>query len=140
MFACTGGLAGLCQILILAWLVARGWQPVEANMIAFMGGAQVNFVLSAVFTWGDTARGVWSRRWLLYHGAVFATAPLNALAFSVVRHVAPLPLAAVAGIAVAGVANYFLGDRLVFAAPRLTGMADRSTRPAPIEQAQEGAC
>src|SRR5690242_12470921 len=68
-FALTGGLAGLCQLALLSALTRRGWAPDVANVVAFLLAAQLNFVLSATFTWRDRlARAAsWRavrRRWL----------------------------------------------------------------------------
>ena len=117
-FALTGGLAGLLQLGLLALLTGRGWPTAPANAVAFLLAAQVNFALSSLFTWRDRQRTapLW-RRWLAFHGAIVATALVNQSVFLVARTVLPALVASAAGIAVAAVGNYLLGDRLVFRTP-----------------------
>ncbi len=114
-FALTGGLAGLLQLVLLAFLTRRGWPALPSNVIAFLLAAQVNFALSSLFTWRDrrTAAPVW-RRWLVFHASIAAMAVVNQLVFVVARALLPTLMAAAAGIAVAAVGNFLLGDRLVF--------------------------
>jgi putative flippase GtrA len=114
-FALTGGLAGLLQLGLLALLVGRGWPSALANALAFLLAAQVNFALSSLFTWRDRRRTapLW-RRWLAFHGAIAAMALVNQSVFLAARTVLPALVASAAGIAVAAVGNYLLGDRLVF--------------------------
>ena len=45
-FVFTGGLCGLIQLVLFAFLVHNGWLPLIANTVAFLLSAQVNFVLS----------------------------------------------------------------------------------------------
>ena len=116
-FALTGGLAGLLQLGLLALLVGRGWPSAPANAVAFLLAAQVNFAVSSLFTWRDRRRTapLW-RRWLAFHGAIAATALVNQSVFLATRTALPALMASAAGIAVAAVGNYLLGDRLVFRA------------------------
>lgn len=116
-FALTGGLAGLVQLGLLAALADHGWRPWIANLAAFLLAAQLNFALSTLYTWRDR-RGtdvLW-RRWLLFHGSISGMAVLNIAVYTVARTVLPYLLASAAGIAVAAVGNFLLGDRLVFRA------------------------
>ncbi len=85
-FALTGGLAGLLQLVLLAFLTRRGWPELPSNVIAFLLAAQVNFALSSLFTWRDrrTAAPVW-RRWLVFHASIAAMAVVNQLVFVVAR-------------------------------------------------------
>jgi putative flippase GtrA len=132
-FALTGGLAGLLQLGLLALLTGRRWPAAPANAVAFLLAAQVNFALSSLFTWRDRRRtaSLW-RRWLAFHGAIAAMALVNQGVFLAMRTVLPALAAAAAGIAVAALGNYLLGDRLVFRARGATardGCADgRHTR------------
>src|SRR5947209_4027359 len=114
-FALTGGLAGLLQLGLLALLTGRGWPAALANAVAFLLAAQVNFALSSLFTWRDRRRmaPLW-RRWLAFHGAIAAMALVNQSVFLAARTALPALVASAAGIAVAAVGNYLLGDRLVF--------------------------
>jgi putative flippase GtrA len=114
-FAVTGGLAGLLQLGLLALLVGRGWPAAPANAVAFLLAAQLNFAVSSLFTWRDRRRTapLW-RRWLAFHGAIAAMALVNQSVFLAARTALPALVASAAGIAVAAVGNYLLGDRLVF--------------------------
>jgi putative flippase GtrA len=127
-FALTGGLAGLLQLGLLALLVGRGWPAVPANAVAFLLAAQLNFAVSSLFTWRDRQGTVplW-RRWLAFHGAIAAMALVNQGVFLAARTALPTLAASAAGIAVAAVGNYLLGDRLVF---RARGAAARDGRGA----------
>jgi putative flippase GtrA len=114
-FALTGGLAGLLQLGLLALLLGHGWPSAPANTVAFLLAAQVNFAVSSLFTWRDRRRtGPLWRRWLAFHGAIAAMALVNQGVFLATRTVLPALAASAAGIAVAAVGNYLLGDRLVF--------------------------
>src|SRR5436309_13396580 len=114
-FALTGGLAGLLQLGLLALLTGRGWPTAPANAVAFLLAAQVNFALSSLFTWRDRRRTapLW-RPWLAFHGAIVAMALVNQSVFLAAWTALPALVASAAGIAVAAVGNYLLGDRLLF--------------------------
>lgn len=114
-FALTGGLCGLLQLGLLALLVGRGWPAAAANVVAFALAAQLNFGLSSVFTWRDRPMDrPWWRRWLAFHAAIATMAVVNQGAFLAARTVLPPLVAAAAGIAVAALGNYLVGDRVVF--------------------------
>jgi len=114
-FAVVGGTAGVIQLTLLALLERHGWPALPANAVAFLCAAQVNFLLSATFTWGDRAHGVaLRRRWAAFHGSIAGMAVLNMLVFAVARTVWPSLVASGAGIVAAALGNFLLGDRLVF--------------------------
>jgi putative flippase GtrA len=118
-FGCTGGLAGAIQLMSLHLWVARGWDALVANIVAFLVAAQVNFLLSVTFTWADRRAIARShetllRRWVAFHGSITGTALLNQAAFAVDHVVLPTLLAASLGIAVAAVANFVMLDRFIF--------------------------
>lgn len=131
-FVAVGGLASALQVALLALLTRHGWDAIPANMVAFLLAAQVNFALSATFTWRDrgAVAPLW-RRWLLFHGSIAGTAALNQVVFLLARLALPAVLAAASGSAVAALGNYLLGDRLVFRRAR----EPREVEPA----AREGA-
>lgn len=123
-FMLTGCLAGLLQICVMEALTGRGWPSLAANIVAALCGAQLNFALSSVFTWRDRVpASVW-RRWLLYHGTIAGTMLLSMVSFGILSTVVPDEAASAAGIALGGVANFFLGDRLVFRLHVKSGAAD----------------
>ncbi len=116
-FVFTGGLCGLIQLLLFLLLTRAGWQPLLANSVAFLLSAQVNFLLSISFTWADrvqTERKNLLARWLAFHGSILGTALLNQLVFFLAHLLIPGQFAAIAGIAVAALANFILLDRRVF--------------------------
>jgi putative flippase GtrA len=111
----TGGTAGAVQLIVLVLLSRDGWRPIEANGVAFLLAAQVNFLLSTTFTWGDRRpAGPLGRRWLLFHASIALMAAANMGVFIVARALVPLEAASLAGIAAGALGNYLLGDRLVF--------------------------
>jgi putative flippase GtrA len=117
-FACTGLIAGVVQLALLHLWIARRWDGLLANTIAYLVSAQVNFILSATLIWGDRrdgSRGL-LRRWVGFHGAILGTAILNQAVF-VVADLALSPLIAAAfGIAATALVNFFVQDRLIFTA------------------------
>jgi putative flippase GtrA len=114
-FAGTGGIAGAIQVVLLALLIAHGWDALAANAVAFLLAAQVNFVLSRLFTWHDRQpSGSLGAAWLLFHGSIALTALLNMLTFAAARSIMPSLAASAAGIAVGALGNYFAGDWIVF--------------------------
>jgi putative flippase GtrA len=114
-FAATGGVAAALQIAILTFLTRHGWEPLPANAAAFFLAAQANFALSSALTWRDRFRRyALAQRWVMFHLAIASTAVLNLVTFELVRTLLPTPAAALTGIAVAGFANFLLGDRVVF--------------------------
>ena len=114
-FAITGGLAAVVQLLLLSLLTGHQWPALEANGVAFLLAAQFNFVVSNVFTWRDRpVSQSLARRWLAFHGSIASMAVINLLVFAIVRTALPDLLASAAGIGVASIGNFFIGDRLVF--------------------------
>ncbi len=128
-FAATGLTAGLAQLGLLALLTDLGWPDLAADVVAFVLAAQVNFALSARFTWRyrPDARPLW-RRWLAFHGAIVGMALVNLAVFALARTALPTVAASAAGIAAAATGNFVLGDRVVFRA-RNAGMGPTRARP-----------
>ena len=130
-FALTGGTAGVVQLVMLRCLEGVGVPGLLANGLGFLISAQVNFLLSQAFTWADrgldrAAGETLGRRWARYHVAIAGTALLNMLVFAVARMALPDLVASALGIGVAAVANFILGDRLVFHDREQRGEAARS--------------
>ena len=118
-FACTGGIAGIIQLALLHLWIARGWDAIVANPVAFLISAQLNFLLSATFIWGDrdggTRRGATLlRRWVAFHGSILGTALLNQAVFAVAQQAMPALIAAALGIGAGALVNFVVQDRLVF--------------------------
>jgi putative flippase GtrA len=121
-FAVTGAVAAILQLVILRAETWLGWDSLLANVAAFALAAQVNFVLSQQFTWRDRPAAqvvpfARLRRWLRFHAGICGTALLNLGVFAVSRTMLPTLLAALLGIAVAGIVNYLLADHFVFRPP-----------------------
>jgi putative flippase GtrA len=116
-FACTGGIAGLIQLGLLHLWIARGWDAIIANPVAYLISAQVNFLLSATFIWGDRRAGSRAllRRWVAFHGSILGTSLLNEAVFLIAQQALPALVAAGMGIAAGALVNFVVQDRLVFA-------------------------
>lgn len=119
-FAATGGICGVIQLAILFLLERAGWNSLLANATGFAISAQVNFLLSNHFIWGD--RGGYegglprlARRWVKFHGSIAGTALLNMAVFAAASTVVPSVIAGAIGIGVAAAVNFLIQDRLVFA-------------------------
>jgi putative flippase GtrA len=65
-----------------------------------------------------------TRRWFAFHCSIASMALVNMVAFAVARIVLPNVAAVAAGICVAAIGNFFIGDRLIFRSRR----DDRSRR------------
>jgi putative flippase GtrA len=130
-FVITGGLAGLLQLSLLKFLLDHGWNGLVANAMAFLLAAQLNFVLSSLFTWRDRLPGqAIGRRWLVFHASIATMAVVNMAVFAVARTVLPDLAASAFGICVAAIGNFFIGDRLVFRGRigRVTQIDDEQSR------------
>jgi putative flippase GtrA len=116
---CTGSLAALCQIALLALLTGHHWPPVPADIAALIFGAQVNFWLSYVFTWHDRrpprrAPILVLRWWAAYQVAASGAMVLNILIFLAAHSVLPTLVAALVGTNLTALVSFVLNDRLVF--------------------------
>jgi putative flippase GtrA len=130
-FVLTGGLAGFAQLILLTLFTDHGWHAIGANAVAFLLAAQLNFALSSIFTWPDrhTGQSI-RRRWLIFHGSIAGMAVVNMAVFAAMRLVLPDLAASAAGICVAAIGNFLIGDRLVFRAPAVG-------EPGPIRRARK---
>ncbi len=132
-FAITGGLAGAIQLALLLAFTRAGWPGLPANLAAFVLSAQLNFIMSGLFTWRDRLTALpWPRRWLFFHCSIASMAVLNMLVFALARLLLPDLAASALGIATAATGNFLLGDRVVF-------RARRQTQPAAAAADQEPA-
>ena len=117
-FIAVGGTCTYVQYLLLPQFDRVAPQAV-ANWLAFLVSAQLNFLLSYRFTWGDCIRkkgwafiGVW----LNYNSVVLLAALVNTAAFMVFRHVIPGPLfcAIIAATAVSTAGTYAANHFILF--------------------------
>jgi glycosyltransferase involved in cell wall biosynthesis/putative flippase GtrA len=90
----------LLQLLILEFLNHLSVDPVLANGIGFVVSAQVNFALSALFTWRDrkprlashakspkaATAGVWVARWAKFNITALGALIINEVVFTIALH------------------------------------------------------
>ncbi len=118
-FIITGGIAACVQLGFLHILTNYNVLPIVANAVAFLLSAQVNFLLSCLFTWQDrqplsSTKYALLRRWITFHGSVASTAILNTLVFAIAHQFVPTLLASATGIFVAAFVNFFMMNKLIF--------------------------
>ncbi|MBV9705890.1 MAG: GtrA family protein [Chloroflexi bacterium] len=118
-FICIGAIVALIQLSMLDLLIYQRWNPVLANIMAFVLAAQVNFLLSTLFTWRDRrlerARiKAFFMRWAAFHVSISGTAVLNFTVFLAARTIVPTLIASALGIMLAAVLNFAVLDRFVF--------------------------
>ncbi len=120
-FAVVGAACAGLQLLLLHVFVRSGMESVIGNGIAFVASAQVNFVLSAVFTWSDRghrpAAYGWTRRLARFNLAVAVGAAINEAVFLLADPAVHYLGASMLGIAAGASFNFVVGDRWVFASP-----------------------
>lgn len=134
-FVLVGGVCGALQLGLLALFLRWDLAPVAANVAAFLVSAQLNFALSARFTWHDraaTKRPAFGllHRWLAFHGSIAGTAVLNQIVFILGHAVVADLVAAGVGIGVAAIVNFVVQDQLVFRGRRGRADADAVAIPA----------
>ncbi|MEI6136913.1 MAG: GtrA family protein [Chloroflexota bacterium] len=116
-FALTGLICAALQLALVAAFEAAAVPGLAANALAFGLAAQLNFVLSSRFTWGDRARsGPLAWRWGAFLGAISGTAVLNMAVYALARPLVGDLEAAALGIAAAAIVNFVVGDRAIFRA------------------------
>src|SRR5262249_14095733 len=112
---------------VLYALTNLGWLPGVANAVALVLSSQVNFFLSATFTWRDRdaleRRGQRSRgttlvilgRWVRFMSGIAVTTLLNDGLFILLERTAlPVLVAAIISSGVIAIVNYLMIDRLIF--------------------------
>ena len=126
-FFLVGQTATLTQLCVLYALTSLGWLPGVANAVALILSSQVNFLLSATFTWRDRdaleRRGERSRgtaliilgRWARFMSGIAVTTLLNDGLFIMLERTAlSVLVAAIISSGVIAVVNYLMIDRLIF--------------------------
>jgi putative flippase GtrA len=129
-FGVVGASAGALQLALLVLLSRSGVPAVSSDALAFLLAAQLNFVLSRRFTWGDRPRARLPQQWAAFHASIAGTGALNIGVFSLARLAAANPFASLIGIAAASSANFLIGDRAIFR-PRTASNATSSTETTP---------
>ncbi|MGH7196397.1 MAG: glycosyltransferase [Candidatus Saccharimonadales bacterium] len=106
-FGMVGTVCLLVQLGIMWFLVNHGIHESPANSTGFLLSAQLNFVLSRNFTWGDrTKQGLLLARrfaqWVAFNSVVLAGAVVNFLAFAGATMLdVPIVYAAIAAVVLA---------------------------------------
>ena len=125
-FFLVGQTATITQLCVLYALTSLGWLPGVANAVALVLSSQVNFFLSATFTWRDRdaleRRGGRSRgttliilgRWARFMSGIAVTTLLNDGLFILLERALPVLVAALISSGVIAVVNYLMIDLLIF--------------------------
>ncbi|MGH3217975.1 MAG: glycosyltransferase [Streptosporangiaceae bacterium] len=128
-FGMVAGSCTLLQLLILEFLNRRGVNRVLANGIGFVISAQVNFTLSALFTWRDrkpllakhtkslsaTKAGVWVARWAKFNITALVALAINEVVFAAALHAgAALIMGSAAGILTGAVVTFSVNHFVTF--------------------------
>lgn len=119
-FGLVGASCFALQYAIMSLLARIGVTWSAANAAGFVASAQLNFLLSAAFTWGDrkilSSRRIWPR-WLSYNGTALIALAANTVVFSTaLQLISPLP-AAFLGVIAGTVVTYLICNFLIFRSP-----------------------
>jgi putative flippase GtrA len=129
-FATTGAISAASQLALLWILLDVDLRNSLANLLSFLAGAQVNFVLSLRFTWRDRSSAApIAATWLRFMCAVSCTALLNLAVFAVADLFVPSILAAAVALGVIALANFVIADRAIFAAAAASAVAVTQVHP-----------
>src|SRR5690242_19272526 len=110
VFAAVGALCFSVELALLTLIARAGVDRPFADAIGFALSAQLNFVLSARFTWRDrkaAGRRDIGVRWLAYNATALLSLAVNTAVFTVAYRVAGTAAAALAGV-LAGTAVVYL--------------------------------
>ncbi|GAA2613927.1 GtrA family protein [Paractinoplanes durhamensis] len=121
-----GGFCFGVQYAVMMALAGAGVDLSLANAAGFALSAQVNFLLSAVFTWGGAVGLSWLR-WASYNSTALLGLAMNTAVFSVVHRTFGSFLGTLAGVGAGAVFTYLVGNFLIF----------RQARRAPIASTAE---
>jgi putative flippase GtrA len=126
-FLLVGGATAVVQLGLLAVLLGMRWPSLVGNAAALAIAMQVNFALSAGFTWVDRwgepllgekgAPSAWwvaLSRWVRFMGAAAGSVLLNEAGYDLAQQYWPALVAAAVCSAVVAALNYFVVGRLVF--------------------------
>lgn len=118
-FAAVGLTCFAIQAGILLALRGAGTPDTLANAIGFLASAQVNFLLSAHFTWSDRRlpsaepRPV-ALRWASFQATVAIALACNTGVFALASRFTGPVVAAAAGVGVGALLTFLVGHHLVF--------------------------
>jgi putative flippase GtrA len=134
LFVCVGATCFLAQYGALTAMSAAGASRPLANALGFVLSAQLNFALSARYTWRDRpGRGGRIRlaRLLSYNATALLALTVNTVAFTVTYHRLGNLGAAAFGVLCGMCVTYLVCDRLIFRGRgRRTRAAARHAQPA----------
>lgn len=122
-FALVGGFCFGVQYAVMRVLAAAGFDLALANAAGFALSAQLNFLLSAVFTWGGAARISWLR-WASYNSTALLGLAMNTAVFGVVHRTFGSFFGTLAGVGAGAVFTYLVGNFLIFRQGRRTPEAE----------------
>ena len=117
-FGIVAGTCTVLQLLLMLGLVALGVDSLVANGIGFVLSAQVNFALSAIFTYRDR-QITWSRaiiltRWLPFNATALWALAVNELVFTFgvdrIGHIS----ASLCGTLVGACVSFTIGNKAIF--------------------------
>lgn len=120
-FAVVGGFCFVVQGGVLFSLGLLGLPLAVANAVGFVASAQLNYALSALFTWRDRPAGQPRRvvaRWVSYQATTAFSLGVNTVTFMVALPLAGALAAAAIGVLVGMGANFVLSHFVVFRAVR----------------------
>jgi putative flippase GtrA len=112
-FALVGGFCFGVQYAIMMALAQVGIDLSLGNAIGFVVSAQLNYGLSAVFTWGDGAGLSWLR-WASYNSTALLGLAVNTAVFTVVHQSFGSFLGTAAGVGAGAVFTYLVCNFLIF--------------------------
>lgn len=120
-FVAVGVVCFLVQLGLLAALTASGVYEPVANAIGFLASAQLNFVLSSAFTWGDRADRTdrTMSRLAGYNATALLSLAVNSLAFTLAYHLTGTVIAAALGVLSGMGCTYLICDLVIFRRRRI---------------------
>lgn len=106
---------GLQYVLLLALKHEHVW-PFSADVLAYGLSAQVNFAMSYLYTWSDSARlggSSMAKTWAAFNGVMVISAVVNGVVYSALRGNAGDAVAVVVAAAVSATINFILNHKMV---------------------------
>jgi putative flippase GtrA len=139
LFVAVGTTCFLAQYSVLSVLALAGVSRPLADALGFIISAQLNFALSARFTWRDRPAGSARTRWgqlLSYNATALVSLAVNIAVFTLTyRRVGNLAAAAL-GVLCGMLVTYLVCDLLIFRDRRKSARGtDAHPRPAPVRPA-----
>jgi putative flippase GtrA len=117
VFAAVGAFCFAVQLAILTLIVRAGADRPVADAIGFALSAQLNFLLSARFTWRDrkaASRRDIGIRWLAYNATALLSLAVNTAVFTVAYQAAGTAAAALLGVLAGTAVVYLTCNYIIF--------------------------